>query len=142
MYDDDPPYSGRGEPAPTRSGSTRHAPVAALKTSTGHGPRRIPRTRITTSTIAVVEGHATPVTLAIRAPRTKRWRTRGGPEGRVTAAPAGGSGRGGEAAKKERTIPPWAKKAGGLLVSTAVPIIKQEGEKYLRKEMERRLHNK
>ncbi|KAK8131387.1 hypothetical protein PG984_007825 [Apiospora sp. TS-2023a] len=135
MYDDDP-YGGRGAPVPARSGSTRHprggpedkhrARSAAYPQDPyndfddrrggprGGGARHHPR-----DPRDPYEEVADP-----RRPRGKTY--------------SGGSGRGAEPVKKERTVPPWAKKAGGFLVSTAVPIIKQEGEKYLRQEMERR----
>lgn len=127
-YDD--PYGG---PVPVRSGSTRHGPRGGAEEKSrarsaaypqdpyndfndrrGGGGRHHPR-----DPRAPYEEVADP------------RRPRGG-------ASKGSGGRGAEAVKKERTVPPWAKKAGGFLVSTAVPIIKQEGEKYLRKEMERR----
>ncbi|KAK8014263.1 hypothetical protein PG990_007559 [Apiospora arundinis] len=120
-------------PVPVRSGSTRHGPRGGAEEKSrarsaaypqdpyndfndrrGGGGRHHPR-----DPRAPYEEVADP------------RRPRGG-------ASKGSGGRGAEAVKKERTVPPWAKKAGGFLVSTAVPIIKQEGEKYLRKEMERR----
>lgn len=139
MYDDDP-YGGRGEPVPARSGSTRHPrggaedkhrarsaayppdPHYDFDDRRGGGPRGGGARHYPRDPRAPYEEVADP-----RRPRGKTYSGGGG-----------GSGRGAEAVKKERTVPPWAKKAGGFLVSTAVPIIKQEGEKYLRKEMERR----
>ncbi|KAK8044200.1 hypothetical protein PG993_004224 [Apiospora rasikravindrae] len=141
MYDDDPPYGGRGEHAPTRSGSTRH-------------PRGGPDDKHRARSAAYPQdpyydfhdrrggGGGASCPRDPRDPRAPYEEVADPrrPRGKSYGSPAGGSGRGGEAVKKERTVPPWAKKAGGFLVSTAVPIIKQEGEKYLRKEMERRLH--
>lgn len=41
--------------------------------------------------------------------------------------------------RQQKGTPEWVKKGGAFVVSTALPIIKQEGKKYIEKEMEKRL---